>query len=344
MITIGIDPHKSSVTAVALDHRGARLAEIRLPVTAELGRRLVGFASDWTDRQWAVEGASGLGLGVAQKPRRGRRDGARRAGGAGVACSVAGHRQRPQDRRVGCRFRRRRRATQHRPARRPRRRRHRVAAAVVDHRDDLVSERTRALNRLHRLLRELVPGGAKRQLSIAQAADLLRGVRPLTAADTYRKQLARDLHDSMRRLDTRIRALTEQISELIEDNGTKLTQIRGVGPVVAAKIIGHTGDIGRFPSRDHYASYTGTAPLDASSGEQNRHRLSRLGNRQLNAALHVIAVCQASRPGPGQDLYRRKLAERKTPNEARRSLKRRLSDVIYRQLLQDQEAAKSTGT
>jgi len=84
--------------------------------------------------------------------------------------------------------------------------------------------------------------------------------------------------------------------------------------------------------------------LDASSGEQNRHRLSRLGNRQLNAAIHIIAVCQSSRPGPGQELYRRKLAENKTPNEARRTLKRRLSDVVYRQLVHDAKSREPATT
>ena len=113
---------------------------------------------------------------------------------------------------------------------------------------------------------------------------------------------------------------------------------------MAAKIIGHSGNIRRFLDRNHYASYTGTAPLDASSGEQNRHWLSRLGNRQLNAAIHIIAICQASRPGPGQDLYQRKLAENKTPNEARRTLKRRLSDVVYRHLVQDAKSREPATT
>jgi transposase len=105
-----------------------------------------------------------------------------------------------------------------------------------------------------------------------------------------------------------------------------------------------TGDVRRFPDQEHYASYTGTAPIEASSGEQTRHRLSRRGNRQLNAAIHVVAVSQARDPGPGQQHYRRKLAEAKTPNEARRSLKRRLSNIIYRRLVADQKTARRAGT
>jgi len=343
MITIGIDPHKSSITAVAVQYDGTQLGQIRLPVTAALPQQLLSFAADWTDRRWAVEGSKGLGLGVAQSmaaagetvvdvpaklAARARllATGHGRKTDALDATSVASVAQRSSL--------------------------HLVTAEddtvplwlLSDHRDDLVSERTRMLNRLHRLLRELVPGGAKRQLSTPQAAEILRGIRPLTTADTYRKQLARDLLEAIKRLDSRVKALTEQISELIEQRGTTLTDIRGVGPVVAAKIIGHSGDIRRFASRGHYASYNGTAPLDASSGDQNRHRLSRLGNRQLNASIHVIAVCQASRPGPGQDLYRRKIAEHKTPNEARRTLKRRLSDLVFRHLVQDLKTTSRADT
>jgi len=105
-----------------------------------------------------------------------------------------------------------------------------------------------------------------------------------------------------------------------------------------------SGDVHRFPSRHHYASYCGTAPIEASSGDLRRHRLSRAGNRQLNSAMHVIAVCQARDPGPGRDHYRRKLAEAKTPAEARRSLKRQLSNVVYKHLVADQRAAIASST
>jgi transposase len=117
-----------------------------------------------------------------------------------------------------------------------------------------------------------------------------------------------------------------------------------LGTISAAKIIGIVGDIDRFPSSGHFASYTGTAPLDASSGQRIRHRLNTGGNRQLNATLHTIAVCQARDPGPGRDYYLRKLGENKTPNEARRALKRRLANVIYRQLIKDQRRPVSPAT
>jgi transposase len=114
-----------------------------------------------------------------------------------------------------------------------------------------------------------------------------------------------------------------------------LTEVFGVGPVLAAKLLGHAGDITRFPDRDHFASYSGTAPVEASSGDVRRHRLNRGGNRQLNTALHLIAVCQIRDPSPGQAYYRRKLDQAKTPEEARRSLKRHLANVVYRHLVTD---------
>jgi hypothetical protein len=109
--------------------------------------------------------------------------------------------------------------------------------------------------------------------------------------------------------------------------------------VLAAKIIWHSGTVERFPSRHHYASYCGTAPIEASSGEQRRHRLSRAGNRPANRALHLVAVCQIRTKGAGREFYQRKLDEAKTPAEARRALKRRLCDTIYRHLVRDQQAA-----
>ena len=143
----------------------------------------------------------------------------------------------------------------------------------------------------------------------------------------------------LRRLDTALGRNSEDIAAAVNAAGTSMTQIHGVGPVLAAKIIGHTGAVERFPSRHHYASYCGTAPIEASSGEQRRHRLSRAGNRQLNRAVHLVAVCQIRTNGPGREFYQRKLGEAKTPAEARRALKRRLCDTIYRHLVRDQQAA-----
>ena len=101
-------------------------------------------------------------------------------------------------------------------------------------------------------------------------------------------------------------------------------------------VIGHTGDVRRFRSSDHYASYNGTAPIEVSSGGRVVHRLSRRGNRQLNHAIHIAAITQIRNPGSvGRLFFERKVAEGKTKKEAVRALKRRISDAVYRQLLLD---------
>ena len=119
-------------------------------------------------------------------------------------------------------------------------------------------------------------------------------------------------------------------------------ELRGVGPVVAARVLADVGDVARFADRNRFASWTGTAPLDASSGEQNRHRLSRAGNRRMNHMIHIAAISQLRLDSDGRAYYRRKRAEGKKPMEAIRCLKRRISDAIYRQLVADAHAAAAT--
>ncbi|GIF02283.1 transposase [Paractinoplanes rishiriensis] len=111
-----------------------------------------------------------------------------------------------------------------------------------------------------------------------------------------------------------------------------ITKVLVVG---AARLLGDIGDITRFGSRAHFASFNGTAPIDASSGDQNRHRLSRAGNRRINRVLHIMAVVQLRHDTEGRAYFRRKLAAGKTPMEAMRALKRRLSDVVYKQMTAD---------
>lgn len=123
-------------------------------------------------------------------------------------------------------------------------------------------------------------------------------------------------------------------------SGTTVTDIHGVGPIVAAILIGHGGDISRFPTAGHFASYNGTAPIEASSGPKVRHRLNPRGNRQLNHALHIAAIAQARHDTPGRAYYQRKITEGKTPKEALRALKRRISDALYKQLRADRRSSK----
>ncbi|HEV7935736.1 MAG TPA: transposase, partial [Actinomadura sp.] len=132
------------------------------------------------------------------------------------------------------------------------------------------------------------------------------------------------------------------LREAVEATGTGLLELYGLGPVGAARVLGEVVDVTRFPTRNHWASWNGTAPLDASSGDHNRHRLSRAGNRRINRVLHIMAIVQIRNDTEGRAFYQRKLAEGKTPMEAIRSLKRRLSDVLYRQLLADTRAQQTT--
>jgi transposase len=337
MITIGIDPHKSSLTAVAVDSTTQLVAMIKVAVAATTVGQLQEWAAGWPQRRWAVEGAEGLGRSVAQglatageqvvdvpaqlaaRARLLNSGHARKTDmldAASVAAVAVHHPRlrlvRAEDHSVGLRL-------------------------LSDRRDDLTEERTRTANRLHALFRDLVAGGAKRNLTATQAAGLLRTVRPMTPADTHRKALAQDLVADLRRLDRALANNAAQIQAAVATSATTLTTMHGIGPVLAAKILGHTGDIRRFPTRHHYASYCGTAPIEASSGEHRRHRLSRAGNRQLNYALHLIAVCQIRTCSQGKDYYQQKLAEMKTPAEARRALKRRLSDAVYRRITKDQQ-------
>jgi transposase len=128
---------------------------------------------------------------------------------------------------------------------------------------------------------------------------------------------------------------TAELKAMVLARGSRLMDIHGVGPVVAARILADVGDVARFADRNRFASWTGTAPLDASSGEQNRHRLSRAGNRRMNHMIHIAAVTQLRLDTDGRAYYRRKRAAGKKPMEAMRCLKRRISDAVYRQLLAD---------
>jgi transposase len=126
--------------------------------------------------------------------------------------------------------------------------------------------------------------------------------------------------------------------------GSQLMDLPGIGPAGAARILADVGDVARFPTKAHFASWTGTAPIDASSGEHSRHRLSRAGNRRLNHVLHIAAVVQLRNDTDGRAYFRRKRAEGKGGLEAIRCLKRRLSDVVYRQLVADADAQREQHT
>jgi transposase len=336
-VVIGVDPHKRSNTALVLDARENVLAQQRFANDRDGYRELKRFARSWRDRTWAVEGARGVGLSLAQRlaaegepvmnvPAKLSARVRALGGGSGrktddtdaYAVAVAGLRSKnlelvqPDDVVT-------------------------VLKMLADRRQQLVEQRITAINRLHQLLQELLPGGASRRLTATKAKQILASVRPRDQVGKSRKQLALEHLADVTELDTKLKAMAQRIEAVLAEQPSAVTEIRGIGAVTTAVIIGEVGDVRRFPSKDHFASYTGTAPIDASSGDTTRHRLNRGGNRRLNWALHVAAVVQMSRPGPGQDYYRRKRAAGKSSMEALRCLKRRLSDVVFRALLDDLE-------
>jgi len=191
------------------------------------------------------------------------------------------------------------------------------------------------VNRIHKLLLELLPGGAKTFLRADQARALLATIRPRDLVGRTRRRLASELIAELVQIDKKIKAANTELTDLVTASGSSLQDLNGIGPSGAARLIGDIGDIRRFASRGHFASWNGTAPLDASSGDQQRHRLSRAGNRRINRVLHIMAIVQLRHDTAGRAYYRRRLAEGKTAMEAIRALKRRLSDVVYRHMLRD---------
>lgn len=338
-VMISVDPHKASNTAAVMDPlTKVVIASQRFANTQAGYRQLQDFSGRWEKRRWAVEGCHGAGRSLSQRlvadgefvldvPAKlaarvrvysqghGRKTDVDDAISIGLAAlnSSGVSAVRIDDSLVSLRL-------------------------LSDRRDELGALRTQAVCRFHRLLAELTPGGTYRGLKASRAQQLLDKLRPDDPVGQVRLQLAEQHLDDIRALDAKMKTVREQISELVDGTGTHLTDLYGIGPVIAGRILAEVATIDRFPSKDHFASYNGTAPIDASSGDQVRHRLSRAGNRRINHALHMMAVTQIRQPdSPGRGYYERKRLEGKTPKEALRCLKRRLSDVVFRQLLADQQ-------
>ena len=338
-VLIGIDPHKVT-NAVAVIDEGGKLLELAVFSTNRAGlRSLERWGKRFEKRRWAVEGSGGMGRPVAQH------------------LVAAGERVVDVPPKLSARLRllsagneRKNDALDAAYTALAALRGGRLAKVLAEdtasvlrllseRREDLLRERTRTLNRFHGLLRDLLPGGAPGRLSAERAAQMLRGVRPQSAPGRTRRQLASELVGDVRRLDKRVSELDRRIRDTLKDSPTTLTEILGVGPVLAAKIIGRVVTVARFPTKAHFASYAGTAPVEASSAGVVRHHLSRGGDRQLNHALHMIAICQITRDTEGRAYYRRKLAEGKSEREALRCLKRRISDVVFKKLSADLNGA-----
>jgi transposase len=335
-VVIGIDPHKGSHAAAAVNGADRAVAELEVAASKRQLGELLAWAERFPTRRWAVESANGHGYLLAQQlvaagehvvdvpstlASRARvldstRSEKNDANDARSVAIVALHQ--PGLRRV---------TTEDHVA---------VLRMLAKRHKQLSSLKTQAASRLHAVLAELLPGGMSGELSSLKASRMLRRIRPKTMVETERKRIAHQHLTEVRRLEKEKKASRERLSVAVEASGTGLTDIYGVGPVVAGLLIGYTGDVTRFPTRHHYAAYNGTAPIEMSSGGRKRHRLNPRGNRMLNHAIHLIAICQLRQPNTaGRVFYERKLEEGKTKKEAIRSLKRRLSDVVYRQLCED---------
>ncbi len=335
-VMIGVDPHKGSHTAVAIDENEVALGELRVRSSTAQVERLTAWAARWPERTWAVEGAGGLGYLLAQQlvaagevvvdvqPKLGAR--------VRLLASGATNKNDPNDARSVAIAALR--STSLRPVMAED---HAAVLKLWAKRSrDLGSARTQVACRLHAVLCELVPGGVAKDITAGHAAAVLDEVVPTGAVQRARHDLALEFLDDLRRIDGQMRDTKKRLQEAVAASGTTTTEIFGVGPFVAATVIGYVGDVSRFADRDHFAAYNGTAPIEVSSGNRKIYRLSRRGNRRLNHAIHMAAVTQIRfRHSTGRVYYDRKIAEGKTHKEAIRSLKRRISDAIYARLVAD---------
>jgi len=343
-VMIGVDPHKGSHTAVVIDQHEVVLGQVRVRASAVQAQRLAAWAAPWPERAWAVEGARGMGYLLAQQlvaagelvldvqPKLGARvrllaTGKTNKNDPNDALSVAIAALRSAD------------TAQVRPDD------HATVLKVWSKRyRDLSRSRNQVVCRLHAVLCDLIPGGVSKQIHAAATARVLEQACPSGAVQQARHELAGEFLADLCHIDAQLRETRKKLATAVQASGTTVTAIFGVGPAVAATVIGDVRDISRFPDRDRFAAYNGTAPVEVSSGNRVIYRLSLRGNRRLNHAIHMAAVTQISHRGSqGRAYYDKKIAEGKTPKEACRALKRKISDAIYKHLKADAARAASSG-
>jgi transposase len=341
-VIIGVDPHKASHTAVAISVSEDELARKKVRATRAQVEQLLAWAEPFPTRVWAIKGADGMGYLLAQQlvatgesvlnvpatlAARTRLLGTGRTNknDPNDALSVAVTALRTHDLRAV-------QAVRHGE----------VLRLLAKRNTDIGDHRTRLVCRMHALLLELAAGGIAKEINASDVDRFLAEVTPTTPAEQVRYELAVELLDDIRRLDAQLKASHKRIRAAITTSGTTVTDLFGIGPIIAAMLIGYSGDITRFQNRDRYAAYNGTAPVEFSSGGRTVHRLSQRGNRNLNHALHMAVICQLRHPGSdGRVYFDRRLAEGKTKKEALRSLKRHVSNAVFRQLVADAARARS---
>jgi transposase len=345
VVMIGVDPHKTSHTAVVVDGQEKVLGRLRVQASHRQVEQLRAWAGTWPDHTWAIEGAAGLGLLLAQQlvaagenvldvqPKLASRVRLLNTGQVNkndpndarsiAVAALRGHESplvRSEDHTA-------------------------VMRIWVRRRRDLARTRNRVANRLHTLLCELVPGGFVGEISAPQALALLATIQPESSADTARHDLATELVEDLQRLDRQLKVVRARLVKIVGDAQTTTIDIFGVGPIIAATVLGATGNVSRFPTADRFAAYTGTAPIEASSGPRKVYRLSQRGNRQLNHAIHMAAVTQIRNRGSvGRIYYDRKISEGMSPKMALRALKRRVSDALYKAMINDVKQAQLATT
>ena len=336
MFMIGIDPHKGSHTASAVDHTETVIDTLRVLADCHQRQRLLSWATRFSPRTWAIEGATGMGALLAQQlvaagehvvdvpPKLSSRVRLLESGkidktdpnDARSAAIVAWHN--PSLNIVAGLDE------------------HRVVLRLLADRDhQLTAQRTRTICRLHALLCLLIEGGTKRDLTAARAEQLLASTPAGNPVAIERLAVAHQMLDEIHVLDAARADVRKRTAAVIVASATSVTDVYGIGALMGAIIIGRVGDVRRFPTGGHFARHNGTAPIEASSGPKKRHRLNPRGDRQLNHAIHMAAVTQISHDTPGRVYYLRKQDEGKTRKEAMRALKRHISDAIYQRLTAD---------
>jgi transposase len=336
MVVLGADLHKRSHTVVVIDETGRKLAERRVAATSEGHLELRRWAAQWPERRWALEDCRHLsrrleadlvrsGEAVVRVPPKlmaGARRSTREPGKSDPidALAVARAALREPDLPI---------ATLDGPERELR--------LHVDHREDLIGERTRHEQRLRWFLVELgIAEPASRSLGRTIAQDAVEAA--LAGRTEPAARFARDLLARIRELSLAIRSLEREIETLVRRLATSLLALPGCGPLTAAKVVGETAGVTRFRSKEAFARHNGTAPVPVWSGDRTRHRLSRGGNRQLNAALHRIAITQMRVDERGRAYLDRRRQAGDTKTEAIRALRRRISDEVFRRLQADEAA------
>jgi transposase len=337
MVVIGADLHKRSHTLVAVDGSGRKLAEKTASATSAGHLELRRWLGQWPDRTVGLEDCRHLSrtlerdllragervVRVPPKLMAGARRSTREPGKSDPidALAVARAVLREPDLPV---------ATLDGPEREVR--------LLVDHREDQVATRTQDQNRLRRHLHELMPGEEPAPRSLDRAHVLAELADRLATEPGVVARLARDLVGRIRELTVTIDALEREIASLVDRLSPNLLALTGCGRLTAAKLVGESAGIERFRSKAAFARHNGSAPVPVWSGNAVRHRLSRGGNRQINVALHRIAITQMQRPGPGREYIDRRRAAGDTKTEAIRALRRRISDEVFRRMRDDQAA------